>query len=112
MEFDTVINGISKFLNAEIYSKMNEWQEMLARIAVSRMIGNVDVLKRNLMNNSAVKMLSIMDDDGNVEIESLLNDIKTHIIQKGKFSISIPLFGKMSFLPEDVDTLRRHIMEG
>jgi hypothetical protein len=111
MEFNRVINGILKFLNAEIYSKMNDWQEMIVRLAVSRMIQNTESLKQTLKDNSFVKTFSIMDEQGNVEIESLLRDIKTQISEKGKMTFSIPLFGTISFLPEDVDTLHRYIME-
>lgn len=112
MEFDRVIKGISKFLDNEIYSKMNSWQEMIARITVSRVMGNTDALKETLKDNSIVKMLSVMDENGNVEIDGLLRDIKAQIVEKGKLTFTIPLFGTISFLPEDVDTLHRYIMEG
>lgn len=111
MEFDKVMRGIAKFLDNEVYCKMNDWQEMLARIAVSRVIGNTEALKTTLKNDSIVKVLSVMDDKGNVEIEGLLRDIKAHLTQKGKITLSISLFGNMSFVPDDVDTLRRYIME-
>jgi Tfp pilus assembly pilus retraction ATPase PilT len=112
MEFDRVMKGISKFLNAEIYSKMNDWQEMIARIAVSRIMGNTEALKHTLKENSIVKALSIMDESCNVDVENLLKDIKTQLVQKGKLTFAIPLFGNLSFVPDDVDTLRRYIMEG
>lgn len=111
MEFERVLQGIFKYLNAEIYSKMNDWQEMLARIAVSRLLGNTEMLKETLKNNAFVKTFSIMDENGHVEIEGLLRDIKAQITEKGKLTFSVPLFGTLSFVPEDVDVLRRHIME-
>jgi hypothetical protein len=111
MEFNRVIKGVQKFLSNEIYSKMNDWQEMLLRIAVTRTIGNTETLKETLKNNSFVKMFSIMDEQGNVEIDELLCDVKSQICEKGKITFSVPLFGTISFLPEDVDTLRRYIME-
>ena len=33
MNFDRVLNGLMKYMDREIFSSMNDWQEMLARIA-------------------------------------------------------------------------------
>jgi hypothetical protein len=112
MEFEKVLNGIIKYLNNEIYSGMNDWQEMLARIAVSRMVGNGDNLKHTLMNNAFIKTFAIMDENGIVDVDSLLNDIKNQISQKEKLTISLPMFGKFTFTAADVDKLYRTIMEG
>lgn len=112
MSFEKTINGILKYLNSEIYSRMNEWQEMLARIAVSRMIGNVEGLKSSFVNNSFVKTFSVMDEHGNVDVDGLYRDLKTQIERKGKFSFSLPMFGNFTFTAEDVDKLYRMITEG
>ena len=82
MEFEKVLNGIIKYLNNEIYSGMNDWQEVLARIAVSRVLGNKEKLKTTLLNNAYVKTFAIMDENGIVDVEGLMNDIKTQISQK------------------------------
>lgn len=112
MEFEKVLNGIMKYLNNEIYSGMNDWQEMLARIAVSRMVGNGNNLKHILMNNAFIKTFAIMDENGMVDVDGLLNDIKNQINQKEKLTISLPMFGKFTFTAADVDKLHRSIMEG
>ena len=112
MEFEKVLNGIIKYLNNEIYSNMTDWQEMLARIAVSRMIGNSEKLKNSLIQNPFIKTFAIIDNDGNVDLEGLISDIKTQIEQKEKISFSIPVFGKFTFTPSDVEKLYRTILEG
>lgn len=112
MTFDKVLNGIYKYLNNEIYSGMNDWQEMLARIAVSRLVGNGEKIKSALTNNPFLKTFAIIDDDGNIDVEGLAKDLKEQIAQKGKLTITIPMFGAFNFSPEDVDKLHRTIMEG
>lgn len=111
MEFEKVIRGILKYLNAEVYTNLADWQEMVARIAVSRIIGDEGKLKQSLLNNSFVRTFSIMDDDGRVDVEGLMRDIKRQIEAKGKLEFSIPMLGKFSFVTSDVDTLHRYIME-
>lgn len=111
MHFDRVINGILKYLDREVYSKMNDWQEMLARIAVSRVIGNRESLRETLSANSFLRTFNIIDENGNVDVESLMRDIREQIELKGKIEISIPMFGRFAFNASDVDKLHQTIME-
>lgn len=112
MEFEKVLNGIMKYLNNEIYSNMTEWQEILARIAVSRIISNTNNLKNVLMQNPFIKTLAIIDNEGNVDVEGLIRDIKTQLEQKEKISFSIPMFGKFTFTASDVEKLKNCIYGG
>jgi hypothetical protein len=112
MEFEKVLNGVMRYLNNEIYCNMNDWQEVLARIAVSRVVKNGDALKETLLNNSYVKTFGIMDENGIIDIEGLINDLKAQINQKGKLTFELPLFGKFSFTVEDVEKLRNTILGG
>jgi hypothetical protein len=68
MEFERVIKGITKYLNNEIYAGMNDWQEMLARIAVSRMIGNTNNLKNALINNPQNLTANLANNPSDIEI--------------------------------------------
>ena len=111
MEFEKVIRGILKYLDREIYGNMVDWQEMVARIAVSRIIGDEGKLKTSLMNNSFVRTFSIIDADGRVDVEGLIRDIKRQMEAKGKLEFSIPMLGKFTFVTSDVDTLHRYIKE-
>lgn len=105
MEFNKALNGILKYLNKEIYSGMNDWQEMAARIAVSRMMKNSEKLKAALCNNTFIRTFAIVDSDGNVDIDGLYSDIKEQVDSKGKIEITLPLFGTFKFTSSDIDTL-------
>jgi hypothetical protein len=111
MSFEKVINGILRYLNAEIYNKMNGWQEVLARVAVSRMVGNSDLLKQSLMENSFFRTFDIVDSHGNIDVDGLVRDIKTQIAEKGKLVITLPMLGTFTFTADDVDELHRYIRE-
>ena len=111
MQFEKVIHGIIKYLDREIYNNMSDWQEVLARIAVGRMLGDEDALKATLMNNTFVKTFAIMDTDGNVDVDGLMRDLREQISHKGKISITFPLIGTFTFTADDVDELYRTIEE-
>lgn len=105
MNFEKVLNGILKYMDKEIYSGMNDWQEMAARIAVSRMLKNSDKLKNAICDNTFIRTFAIVDENGNIDIDGLYSDIKEQINRKGKIEITLPLFGTFKFSPSDVDNL-------
>lgn len=105
MEFEKVLNGILKYMDREIYSGMNDWQEMVARIAVSRLMKNNDKLKSLLCDNTFIRTFAIIDENGNVDVDGLYSDIKEQVANKGKIEIVLPLFGTFKFAPSDVDKL-------
>jgi hypothetical protein len=109
MKFDRVINGIHVYLNNEIYPNMNDWQEILARLAISRIMGDTNKLKGILKDNAFVSTFAIIDSDDNVDIDGIMTDLRRMIEEKGKFTINIPMFGEFTFMPEDVDKLHRTI---
>ncbi|MBR5310637.1 MAG: hypothetical protein IKU42_05900 [Oscillospiraceae bacterium] len=112
VEFNRVIDGLLKYFNNNLFAKMNDWQEVVARIAVGRIIGNPESLKQSLMANGIVRTFAVMDSEGNVDLEPIMRDLKREIDRKGKLSVEIPMFGKMSFTAADVDEIYREITGG
>lgn len=112
VSFEQILDGIARYLNKYLFSKMNDWQEVLARLAVGRIIGNPEALKQSLAANGIVRTFAVMDSEGNVELEPLMRDLRKEIEKKGKMTVDIPLFGKISFTGEDVTELYREITGG
>ena len=108
-QFSTVIEGISKYINNEIISGMNDLQEIMARIAIGRVLENHDKIKNTLASNGIIRTMGIIDSDGYIDVDYLFNEIKKEIERKGKLTISIPLFGKLTFSPTDVDTIKSYV---
>lgn len=108
-KFERVIDGLARYIDAEIYSNMNDLQEIIARIAIGRLIGNEENIKNTLSNNGIIRTFGIIDGDGMVDVDALVADIKSAMQKKGKVEISIPMFGKMTFRPEDMDVIHKYI---
>ena len=108
-KFEKVLDGIADFINEEIYSSMNDWQELLARITIGKFLGNNQALKEALINYGFVRTFGIIDSEGMIDVDNLIADIKTEISKKGKLVVTIPMFGTMTFKPEDADKLKEHI---
>ena len=108
-KLETVIDGIAKYIDREIYSGMNDIQELMARVVVGRMIDNTEAIKEALVSNGIIRTFGIIDSEGMVDVDSLARDVKKEIERKGKLVITLPMFGKMTFMPEDVDAIYRCI---
>ena len=108
-EFEKVIDGLSKYINNNIYAGMNDWQRFLARVMVGRFLNNQENVKNMLIHNGFIRTFGIIDSDGMVDVEGLASDIKREISRKGKITFTIPMFGKMTFVPSDVDELYQRI---
>lgn len=104
-----VIDGISRYMDAEIYSGMNDWQEFIARLFIGRLLENDDEIIDGLISNGFIRTFGIVDSEGMVDVDALAKDLKREIARKEKLSISIPMFGNMTFTPSDVDVLYRTI---
>ena len=109
MEFNRVINGIVKYLNSEVVPNMNEWQGFLARMATARVLNNTENIKKMLADNVYIKTFAVFDDNGNVDIDGLINDLKTAIKDKGYIEFELPMFGRFKFIESDIDNLHSYI---
>lgn len=106
VKFESVIDGINRYLDKEIYGNLNDLQEFLARLAVARINQNAELIKTALMSNGLARTLCIVDSDGMVDVDSLCQDIKREIDRKGSIQVEIPMIGKLTFKSVDVDVLR------
>lgn len=109
VEFEKVMDGISRYMNSEIYAGMNAWQDFAARIMVGRIVGNQEAVKDMLMNNVFAKTFGIVDSDGMVDVDSLAKDIRRELARRERMTVEIPMFGKYTFSPSDVDALYQEI---
>jgi hypothetical protein len=108
-EFEIVIEGLLKYINNNIYPGMNELQEFAARVVVGRLTSNTESLKEIITNNGFIRTFGFVDEDGMVDVESVATDIKREIERQEKISFTIPMLGRYTFKPCDVDVLYRTI---
>ena len=112
VSFEQILDGLARYLNKNFYSNLNDWQEIVARLAVGRIIGNPETLKQSLQTNGIIRTFAVFDSEGNVDLEPLMRDLRKEIERKGKMTVEIPMFGKISFTGEDVTELYREITGG
>ena len=109
MQFEKVVDGVMRYLDREIFSKMSPWQEVIARAVVGRYAENTEGLKQSIINNGFIRSMGVVDHEGNVDVDSILHSLKREIERKGSVDIAIPMFGKVTIKPVDIDVLRNDL---
>ena len=112
VSFEKVVDGINRYIDREIYKGLNNLQEFFARVVVGRVNQNAEVIKANMMNNGFIKTMGFIDSEGMVDVDRLLYDIRSEIERQGKIEFEIPMIGKLTFRPEDVDVLKNEVLRG
>lgn len=111
MELSNVLSGISRYIEKHLYAKMTSWQVIVARVAVSRAMRTVESFADALANNVFITSLGFMDHDGNVDVDGIMEDLRTAMEQTGELTFDIPMYGKLTFHAQDVTDMHRCIME-
>ena len=111
-KFEKVVEGLSKWIGDEVYMKMNDLQEIVARMFIGRVVTNESKIKDALVNNGIIRSFGFIDGDGMVDVDELFAELKREIERKGRLVINIPMIGKLTFVPGDVDNLYNYIVRG
>lgn len=111
MSFEKVIQGILKYLDREIYPTMSDWQSVLSRLAVARLVNNKNKLKEFLGTNPIMQTFAIIDSSGSIDIDRICAELKEQISVVEKIKIDTKILGAYTFYPDDVDKLMAYIKE-
>lgn len=112
MEFERVISGIIKYVNRVIVPTMNDWQKIVARVLLARLTRSSGDIKRTLSQNAYVMAFGVMNNDGTVDFENLIKDIRGLFAETPIIEVNVPLYGTLKFNESDIDTIYKYIMEG
>lgn len=112
VSIDKIEEGVAKYLDAELMPQFqnNGLEKVLVGTAASLLIRKTGTIVSSYKDNKLVKMLGIMDESGNVDVDILAEELKNNISKEG-IKVDIPVIGTMTFHKEDIDTLYEYIVE-
>lgn len=104
--------GIASYIDTELIPQLqkNGVERVIVGTVASLVIQKAETIVGGYKDNSLVKMLGIMDEKGDVDIDIITEELKKNIAKEG-FVIDIPIVGTLTFHKEDVDKLYKIIME-
>ena len=106
---DQAMRGAMRYADNEVIPHLPGGKGIGAGIALALIMdgGKAQLLK--LRENPAVKMMGVMDEDGNIDLDRLYNAARPRF--ENKLTVSVPLLGDLRFDQNDVDKLYRYIQE-
>lgn len=107
MQLNRAINGILKYIEREMFPKMNSWQQLGMGVVVGRMARDTKSIKEL----GIVKLLNVVDEHDNVDVEGLKKDVMQQMNRLEKLELDIPYIGKFTFGKSDIEQLFNTIME-
>ena len=106
--YNVVLNGIAKYVDNEIISKINGWQKWVVGAGTGIILSNSTNFYNNLTENNFIKMLDIIDKDGKIDVDKIYGEIKKQA-KKSSVTFNAPIIGMITLNEKDVDKIYEYI---
>ena len=107
VNYEQVVNGLTKFIDNEIISQLSGNQKILLGIGTGVALRKGENMYNALKNNSMIKMLGIITDEG-IDLETLYEEAKKQAM-KEVIRVDIPMVGTLKLNEEDIVKLYNYI---
>lgn len=106
---DQAMRGLTRFADMEVIPHLPGGKGVGAGIVMALLMdgGREEIL--NLREHPTVKLMRVIDEQGNIDIDRLYNVARPRFEQK--MTVTIPFLGDFTFNQNDVDKLYRYIQE-
>lgn len=105
MKFQELENGVMEYINTEFCSRLEDWRKWLLPIAAGYAMPYME--KKYLDNLEMLKTVGVVDQDGNIDIDTLYTKTLEVARKTGNMRWDVPMLGPVVFGSEDVDKLYR-----
>lgn len=108
---DKIEKGVANYLDAELMPQLekNSLEKVMVGTVASLLIRKTGTIIEGYKDNKLVQMLGIMDEEGNVDVDTLVTELKKNITKEG-VKVDIPVLGTLTFHKDDIDKLYDYIM--
>lgn len=111
VSLDKVMDAVLKFAEKEIFPGMREIQEIVARSAAAWIFDSADVALDLISQNKIARAFGFVDANKNIDALRALKYLRAQLERKQKLTVSLPVLGTFTFVPEDIDKLTDLIKE-
>lgn len=107
MKIEKILDGLSKYIEANMFPTMVNWQRIAARTVIARAKKKPEIIGKIM---PALNFLEYANESQEIDIDDFVEDFSEAVRAEGFFELSIPFLGlKYKFLPSDVDELCRYL---
>lgn len=108
--FTQIQKGVAAYLDNEVMPMFKDegWKRVAAGALIALTIQRSDKFLPIITTNQFVKSMELADEEGNIDIESLVPLVKAQI-EKEPLSVNVPMIGNLIFRSSDVDKIYDYI---
>lgn len=106
---DKIQKGLTAYIDTEISNQLTGWEKIGFCTASALILRNLPETLEQYRNNKFIQMLGIIDDNGNIDIDSLRDAIAENLKEE---HIDIPIIKRrLKVTQADLDSLYNMIKE-
>lgn len=108
---DKIERGVADYLDAELMPQFqgNGVEKVIVGTTASLLIRKSGTIIESYKDNKLIKMLGIMDESGNIDVDTLAEELKKNISKDG-VKVDVPIIGTLTFHKDDIDKLHNYIV--
>lgn len=95
--------GVGDYIERHMMPRLDGKRQFLLGMAYGLAAGKMDELMQAVQGNEAARMLGIVQENGEIDIDALYNAAYAQMQAHGKLKLDIPMIGAFAF---DADDLR------
>lgn len=95
--------GIGDYISNNVMPKMDSKRQFMLGVAYGLLAGRMDAIVTSFQNNTAIKAIGIIDENGEIDVGAIYNAAIAQIQRQNKLTLDIPLLGTFAF---DIDDIR------
>lgn len=107
---DQVMQGILNYVDSDVMTKLPTSSKWILGTMVSLASGKASNIIESLKENPMVNALEIVDENGYIDVDMLLDAMKNSVSHYGDISLDVPLVGKMTFNSYDLERLKNFMV--
>lgn len=107
---NSVINGLRKYLDAEMLSKIQGLNKWIVGASLSMALENGPSIFNELKNSKIIKSMNVIDEDDQIDVEKIYKYLSEQA-KKSAVTFNMPFIGAVTIKASDLDKLYQLIME-
>lgn len=105
MKIETLAKTVVSYFEKNLVPGMTAAQEVAFYAVAEAVTEEAQSLVASVASNPVLRALVAMDKAGNIDHHKLLRRLRAGLEKKGKLPVTVPLYGAVTFCPEDLDEL-------
>lgn len=101
--------GIGDYLQKVVMPRMDNGRRVVIGTVYILLANRIDKIAEALSQSAMGKLLGVIDDDGQIDIDTLQPALTEQVRQQGKLELDIPYIGILGFGANDIDEVFRYI---